>query len=110
MLDRLGEGAAAWLDRGTEHPHRIALSIRGDCLGDAVEQLRAGFEAASVQARTKLEPMAAAVQLQTYNRQGIVRVCSKYIVTWGHCFRTGEAHANLRSVYIRGASHTWHAC
>ena len=50
MLDRLTEDAAAWLDRGTEHPHRVALSVRGDCLGAAVEQLRAGFQAAGVQA------------------------------------------------------------
>ncbi|KAK9834998.1 hypothetical protein WJX81_003222 [Elliptochloris bilobata] len=51
VLERLGEGAAAWLDRGTEHPHRVALSVRGDCLAGAVEQLRAGFEAANVQVR-----------------------------------------------------------
>ena len=50
MLGRLTDAAAAWLDRGTEHPHRIALSVRGDRLGEAVEQLRAGFEAANVQA------------------------------------------------------------
>ena len=51
VLGRLGEAAGAWLDRGTEHPHRIALSVRGDRAGDAAEQLRAGFEAAGVQAR-----------------------------------------------------------
>lgn len=50
VLDRLTDSAAAWLDRGTEHPHRVALSVRGDRLGAAVEQLRAGFEAAGVQA------------------------------------------------------------
>lgn len=50
VLDRLTDAAAAWLDRGTEHPHRVALSVRGDRLGAAVEQLRAGFEAAGVQA------------------------------------------------------------
>ena len=50
VLERLTESAAAWLDRGTEHPHRVALSVRGDRLGAAVEQLRAGFEAAGVQA------------------------------------------------------------
>jgi len=51
VLGRLGEDAGAWLDRGTEHPHRIALSVRGDRASDAAAQLRAGFEAAGVQAR-----------------------------------------------------------
>lgn len=44
LIDRLSrENAGHWLDPGTEHPHRIALSIRADLVPLAVEQLKIGF-------------------------------------------------------------------
>lgn len=34
LADLESKEAGAWLDRGTEHPHRLALSVRLDCLAD----------------------------------------------------------------------------
>ena len=34
LADLESKDAGAWLDRGTEHPHRLALSVRLDCLAD----------------------------------------------------------------------------
>lgn len=50
VLDAL-PGTTAWLDDGSEHPHRIALSVRVDVLGEVVERLRAGCEAGGVTAQ-----------------------------------------------------------
>ncbi len=38
-----GDGAGAWLDQGTEHPHRLALSVRLDRLEGTREALAEGF-------------------------------------------------------------------
>ena len=38
-----------WLDHGTEHPHRIALSVHVSSLQDCLSHLRHGFEQRSVQ-------------------------------------------------------------
>jgi hypothetical protein len=32
---------ASWLDNGTEHPHRIALSVRVDIVADIVRDMEA---------------------------------------------------------------------
>lgn len=38
-----------WLDHGTEHPHRIALSVHTNRLQDCISHLQRGFEQHSVQ-------------------------------------------------------------
>lgn len=38
-----GNGSCHWLDYGTEHPHRIALSVREDRLNYIVQNLENGF-------------------------------------------------------------------
>ena len=35
-----GDGSAHWLDDGSEHPHRIALSTHADCAGLAQHRLQ----------------------------------------------------------------------
>lgn len=40
-----------WLDKGTEHPHRVAFSVETNVMGDVIAYLRQGFEAAGVQVR-----------------------------------------------------------
>ena len=37
------QGAGAWLDQGTEHPHRLALSVRSDRLHDTYHRLTHAF-------------------------------------------------------------------
>lgn len=49
-----GSEAAHWLDHGTEHPHRIALSIRSDKVGYAVQKLSAGFSHNKLQVRMRM--------------------------------------------------------
>ena len=50
LLSQLAEeGAGHWLDEGTEHPHRIALSIRADRIPPILEQLKTGFAQQGVQ-------------------------------------------------------------
>ncbi len=46
------EGAGDWLDHGTEHPHRIALSIRADKVQHVVYKLGEGFASMGLQARS----------------------------------------------------------
>ena len=43
------DGAVHWLDHGTEHPHRIALSVRGDKVQMCMRQLGEGLKAHGVQ-------------------------------------------------------------
>ena len=43
VSDLEDQGAGHWLDHGTEHPHRIALSIRADMVPHAVHSLSSGF-------------------------------------------------------------------
>ena len=45
------ENAGHWLDHGTEHPHRIALSLQADKVTWAVERLGEGFVSEGLQAR-----------------------------------------------------------
>lgn len=55
MVDHLrAEGAGDWLDHGTEHPHRIALSIRADKVPHAVEMLGEGFAACGLEVKLPL--------------------------------------------------------
>ena len=57
LLSRLAEaGAGHWLDQGTEHPHRIALSIQANRIPSALEQLREGFAKQDIQARDAESP------------------------------------------------------
>ena len=44
-----GDSSANWLDRGTEHPHRIALSVHVGSLQDCLSHLRHGFQQRAVQ-------------------------------------------------------------
>lgn len=39
----------SWLDHGTEHPHRIALSVHVSSLQDCLTHLHHGFQQHSVQ-------------------------------------------------------------
>ena len=49
-MNRLAaEDAGHWLDAGTEHPHRIALSIRADHVAASVRQLGLGFQDSSLE-------------------------------------------------------------
>ncbi|KAK9824654.1 hypothetical protein WJX72_012101 [[Myrmecia] bisecta] len=45
------DNAAHWLDKGIEHPHRIALSVRCDKLADIAGSLQASFSQAGLQVR-----------------------------------------------------------
>ena len=50
MVSQLGsDGAVHWLDHGTEHPHRIALSVRSDKVQICMSQLSEGLKAHGVQ-------------------------------------------------------------
>ena len=52
-----GEGGAHWLDSGTEHPHRIALSVQASCVPSAVAGLQQGCHARGLQV-TAAQPHA----------------------------------------------------
>ena len=45
----MGGRSVNWLDHGTEHPHRIALSVHVDSLQDCLSHLRRGFQQHAVQ-------------------------------------------------------------
>ena len=49
MQELEGHGAGHWLDHGTEHPHRIALSVRADKVKHVVGQLTSGFRGQGIQ-------------------------------------------------------------
>lgn len=50
MVDRLrSDNACYWLDQGTEHPHRIALSVRQDKVAEVTKHLEKGFDSAHLQ-------------------------------------------------------------
>ena len=46
-----GDDAGAWLDQGTEHPHRLALSVRLDRLADTRSRLAQGFADRNLQVK-----------------------------------------------------------
>lgn len=46
-----GDQSVNWLDHGTEHPHRIALSVHVHSLQDCLAHLRHGFQQHAVQVR-----------------------------------------------------------
>ena len=46
-----GDQSVNWLDHGTEHPHRIALSVHVHRLHDCLAHLRHGFQQHTVQVR-----------------------------------------------------------
>lgn len=46
-----GDQSVNWLDHGTEHPHRIALSVHVRSLQDCLAHLRHGFRQHYVQVR-----------------------------------------------------------
>ncbi len=48
----MGPSCAQWLDDGSEHPHRIALSVRQDKVHEVSERLKEGFLQRDVQACT----------------------------------------------------------
>ena len=50
LVQGMGD-AAHWLDDGSEHPHRIALSVRADQVPHVTHSLQAGIAAAGLQAR-----------------------------------------------------------
>ncbi len=45
----VGSSCAQWLDDGSEHPHRIALSVRQDKVQEVSERLKEGFLQQDVQ-------------------------------------------------------------
>ena len=45
------EDAGAWLDQGTEHPHRLAISVRQDRVPATRKQLSEAFAACGLQVR-----------------------------------------------------------
>ncbi len=49
MSQHGSDGAVHWLDHGTEHPHRIALSVRSDKVQVCMRQLSEGLKAHGVQ-------------------------------------------------------------
>lgn len=63
IVDRLStEGAGHWLDHGTEHPHRIALSISADRVASTIAELNSGFKKLNLQARPCLLDCMQAVK------------------------------------------------
>jgi hydroxymethylpyrimidine pyrophosphatase-like HAD family hydrolase len=44
-------GSTHWLDRGTEHPHRVSLAVRAEALEGACSRLRQGLADASCRAK-----------------------------------------------------------
>ena len=40
VLEDCGDGNAHWLDDGSEHPHRIALSMVSECVPHAEQRLQ----------------------------------------------------------------------
>lgn len=51
IVDANGNGAAHWLDDGSEHPHRVALSVRADMLNRAKDVLKAELAKSGVDAQ-----------------------------------------------------------
>lgn len=51
-IGAVGPSCAQWLDDGSEHPHRIALSVRQDKVHEVSERLKEGFLQRDVQACT----------------------------------------------------------
>lgn len=58
----VGGSSVNWLDRGTEHPHRIALSVHVHSLQDCLAHLRHGFQQHSVQVCPPLLPTDIAAE------------------------------------------------
>lgn len=48
-IGAVSTSCAQWLDDGSEHPHRIALSVRQDKVHEVSERLNAGFLQQEVQ-------------------------------------------------------------
>ena len=48
------QGAGAWLDQGTEHPHRLALSVRADRLHDTYHRLSHAFSDRGLQVSCRI--------------------------------------------------------
>ena len=51
-----GDGRAHWLDHGTEHPHRIALSMQAACVPHATASLQHGCSARGLQVLPAVTP------------------------------------------------------
>lgn len=54
------EDAGAWLDQGTEHPHRLALSVRRDRVPHTRRSLAEAFAGRGLQVRPGLRALPGA--------------------------------------------------
>ena len=82
----------AWLDRGTEHPHRIALSARVDVVQDIMADLEAAIGRSSNGSHgLKVRPPW---QLQTRSR--VVWVMARHVLGVFVCWIVIRGHPRIR--------------
>ena len=55
VLEECGDGNAHWLDDGSEHPHRIALSMVSGCVSHAEQRLQQLCSAEGLKVRLLIE-------------------------------------------------------
>ncbi len=63
-----------WLDHGTEHPHRIALSVHTSSLQDCLTHLRHGFQHHDVQVCRPDCPSLVCARLRMVRAHGLLLI------------------------------------
>lgn len=91
-----GEGGAHWLDSGTEHPHRIALSVQASCVPSAVAGLQQGCHARGLQVQVIVSGIGDWRYVDCVSNQGgklqaLEYVRSLFNIPRSHCVSAGDS-------------------
>lgn len=87
---------AHWLDNGSEHPHRIALSVRADILDTAMRTFRKMLEACDVQAQLITSGLGTwryldCVAVRAGKLNALEHVRKMYSVLPNNCMAAGDS-------------------
>ncbi|DBB07742.1 TPA: hypothetical protein ACH3X3_009162 [Trebouxia sp. C0006] len=85
-----------WLDHGTEHPHRIALSVHTSSLQDCLTHLRHGFQHHDVQVRIIVSGVGDyryvdCVAIKAGKQEALEYIRALFNIPLTHCMAAGDS-------------------
>ncbi|CAL8467114.1 g6650 [Coccomyxa elongata] len=107
VVGMVGSSCAQWLDDGSEHPHRIALSVRQDKVHEVSERLKEGFLQRDVQVRIILSGTGDwryvdCVSIQGGKLEALERVRTLFGVPRERCVAAGDSGNDI--LMLEGAN------
>lgn len=91
-----GDSSVNWLDHGTEHPHRIALSVHMTSLHDCLAHLRHGFSQHSIQVRIIVSGVGDyryvdCVAIKAGKQEALEYIRALFNIPLSHCMAAGDS-------------------